>query len=329
MKKIVVGCDLYLKEFMYSLPNNFKNKIIKNFPNIKFIPINTPNNISGNDKVEIYWGNRIDKKIFNLCPNIRWVHFGSVGVDRLDKLNTKRKLIVTNSSQVMNEAMVATILSYIFSLSRGLNFLFLDKINKTLSRSKYDTYKNYIQDCFGSNCLIVGYGSIGRDLALVLKSLNMNISAISRKKKSNGNLINKFYRLNDLNKIVKNYDYIINLLPINNETKDVFNLSVFKKMKNTCFYINVGRGETNDEKALYYSLKNKLIGGAALDVYRKEPLNSSSKLYKLKNIILSPHVACFSKKYWDRETKLFNENLDCYMKNQYSKMKNIIKNDFI
>ena len=124
MKKILIGCDLFLDEYMYSLPIKYKKKIKINFPNVEIIPINIENTVI-NNKIDIYWGNRINQKIFKQCPNIKWIHFGSVGVDRLQNLKIKNKILISNSQNIMNKPMVASILSYIFSLTRGLNFLFI------------------------------------------------------------------------------------------------------------------------------------------------------------------------------------------------------------
>ena len=95
-------------------------------------------------------------------------------------------------------------------------------------------------------------------------------------------------------------------------------------MKKTSFYINVGRGDTNDEEDLYLALKNKNIAGAAFDVFKNEPLKKNSKFYDLNNLILSPHVASFSKKYWELEVKLFEHNLKLFLQKKYYKMNNII-----
>ena len=84
-------------------------------------------------------------------------------------------------------------------------------------------------------------------------------------------------------------------------------------MKETSFFINVGRGKTVVEDDLIEALKSNTIAGAGLDVFEKEPLSKNSPLWKLKNVIITPHIAGFSNQYWDRQRKLFSENLKRYL----------------
>ena len=95
-------------------------------------------------------------------------------------------------------------------------------------------------------------------------------------------------------------------------------------MKNGAFFINIGRGETVDEKSLIEVLSNGHLSGAGLDVFENEPLNIESPLWSMDNVILSPHVAGLSKGYWLRQSDLFMHNLKCYMENKKHLMRNII-----
>jgi len=93
-------------------------------------------------------------------------------------------------------------------------------------------------------------------------------------------------------------------------------------MKNNSYFINVGRGQTVVEEDLIYVLKNNLIAGAGLDVFEKEPLSNDSELWKLDNVILTPHIAGLSKSYWDKQYKLFKDNFNRYKNSK--EMLNII-----
>jgi phosphoglycerate dehydrogenase-like enzyme len=87
-------------------------------------------------------------------------------------------------------------------------------------------------------------------------------------------------------------------------------------MKADANLINVGRGALIDEFALIEALRDHRIGGAALDVFEKEPLPSESPLWDLENLLITPHTAGMTEKLWERHYTLFSENLNRYLKSQ-------------
>ena len=114
--------DLALKQRMYNIPNEILAKIKKEYP-IKFEAINCPNLKRTNKEAEIYWGNRIDKDILEMMPNLKWVHFGSVGINRLNNVN-KKNLIITSSKGLVSESMISHTISLIGIFSRRLDIFF-------------------------------------------------------------------------------------------------------------------------------------------------------------------------------------------------------------
>lgn len=98
----------------------------------------------------------------------------------------------------------------------------------------------------------------------------------------------------DFDTLVKESDIISVNTPLTPETKHMFNMAVFKEMKNTSYIVNTGRGSLIKEDDLYEALKNKIIAGAALDVTETEPLDKDNKLFALDNLIVTPHAAFYS-----------------------------------
>ena len=128
----------------------------------------------------------------------------------------------------------------------------------------------------------------------------------------------------NLDKLVKNNNFVINCLPLNNSTKECFKLSTFTSMSSYSYFINVGRGETVNEKDLFYVLDNNLIRGAFLDVVQDEPIKKDNQLLYLDNIFISPHIANFSKKSQDIQIIDFIFNLLRY--NQNKPLLNVVYN---
>ena len=305
----MIGCDLIRDLEMYKIPDDYFSELDKKFGIVRIDPNNV---ISGKLKdIEIYFGDRISLSLVDRMPKLKWVHFTSIGYDRI--IGTKRKdLIVTNSSGTMDEGVVSTTLGFMFSLSRGFNYCLK---SNDIDRYKFDKHFGVIQDVIGQSCLIVGMGSIGSKLAKICKSLDMRVSGIRTKSGNNT------FTLEQMPDIISDFDYVINILPHTDKTDGVFDKSIFNKMKKTSFFINVGRGKTVVEKDLIKALMLNTIAGAGLDVFEKEPLIKGSEFRCLQNVIITPHIAGYTKKYWEKQKKLFSDNLDRYLSIQPLKNK--------
>ena len=94
--------------------------------------------------------------------------------------------------------------------------------------------------------------------------------------------------------LIETADYIVSLVPLTNETAEIFNEAAFAKMKSSAIFVNVSRGAVVDETALYNALKNKTIAAAGLDVFAKEPLPLDHPFLKLDNAVLIPHIGSAS-----------------------------------
>ena len=116
----------------------------------------------------------------------------------------------------------------------------------------------------------------------------------------------KFYK--NLNEMVKKVDYLVLTCIGGNSTKNLINKKILKSMKKSSMIINVSRGSVINQDDLIYSLKNKKIAGAALDVFYDEP-KINNKLKKLKNILLSPHNASATEETRNKMASLSKENI--------------------
>jgi phosphoglycerate dehydrogenase-like enzyme len=144
--------------------------------------------------------------------------------------------------------------------------------------------------------------------------MEMEVFAVKQKINIAPNFVKKIYKLKELRKAVKNKYYVINLLPLTNKTKNIFNKKIFMSMKKTSFFVNVGRGDTVNENDLLNALKRKNFCGAALDVMVQEPIKDDSPFLKQKNVIFTPHIAGVTNKYWLDQYLLFSKNLVRYKK---------------
>lgn len=314
MKKILIAHDFNLDLKMYKLDKNIlnKNKFIK-----KSFKIKNFDNLSKTEKlrVKIFWGNRLNIKIINQLKNLKYVHFGSKGVNEdLSKYLKKKKIKYTNTKKIFVKPMVSSILSSIFASSRGINISYFLRQNKKNDRKNADNFNDYMNNVYDENFLLVGFGEINKKLLNVLKLFSKNISIINRSIIINKN-IKKFFYLTKLNQAVKNQKFIINTLPLTNETKNIFDKKVFKNFKKNSIFINYGRGDTVNFKDLkkYAKLKKLVL---CLDVFNSSqyvnPYKPIKKNYYFSNKflnIITPHIGAYDKFYWEKQIDLFSKNV--------------------
>jgi phosphoglycerate dehydrogenase-like enzyme len=154
----------------------------------------------------------------------------------------------------------------------------------------------------GKRLLVVGLGSIGREVARLGEAFGMRVQGVRR-----GDGAER------VRELVTDADAIVVALPLTDETMGLIDRETIARMKKDAIFVNVGRGAVVDEDALVEALRTGRLRGAALDVFAKEPLPASSLLWELDNVIISPHTAALSVKENERVVERFAENLRRYL----------------
>ena len=180
----------------------------------------------------------------------------------------------------------------------------------------------------GSTLGIIGYGSIGRELARIAKTaFGMTILACKRDPSRHedagyalsgtgdpdGVLPDAWFSPEKLSELLARSDAVVMCAPLTPETERMIGAAELRAMKTTAYFVNVGRGATVDEAALARALADRRIAGAAIDVFAEEPPPAGHPFYELDNVIVSPHVSGFLPSYDDRCVELFAENLRRYL----------------
>jgi phosphoglycerate dehydrogenase-like enzyme len=176
---------------------------------------------------------------------------------------------------------------------------------------------------------ILGYGSIGREIARLARAFGMTVLATKRDAKRltddgyaipgigdpEGIMVDRLYPGEASRSMVAECDYVVITLPDTPTTNRFVGEELLRSMKPSCFLVNVGRGPVIDEDALVRALRKGWIAGAGLDVFETEPLPPESPLWTMDNVVISPHVSGFTPHYDERAADLFEENLHRYLAN--------------
>ena len=231
---------------------------------------------------------QITEKIINSSKNLQVISRHGVGYDsiNLKSLNNKKIPLTiaahSNMISVSEQAMF-------FLLALNKNIFYYDDFTRKGDWTNRWDVKAW--DLAGKNIMVIGYGRIGSNFVKRALVFDMNVYVYDpyvdhEKIKKSGAIA-----IENLNDNLSKMDAITLHCPKNEETKNLFTKKEFHIMKKNAFIINCARGGIINEEDLYEALLNKKIAGAGLDVFDVEPTPSTNPLFKLKNVILSPHIA--------------------------------------
>jgi phosphoglycerate dehydrogenase-like enzyme len=164
----------------------------------------------------------------------------------------------------------------------------------------------------GQTALVVGTGSIGREIARLFRAVGMEADGAGRTARPGDTDFGQIHSSRDLAGIVHDYDYVVLAAPLTTETTGLAGADVLAAMKPSARLINVGRGELVDTAALTEALTSGSIAGTALDVVHPEPLPEGHALWGMENVIITPHMSGDTENYLDDLGKLFVNNLKRY-----------------
>lgn len=263
------------------------------------------------------------------APNLKWVQFSTAGVDRyLDDLQVlSPDVIATTMSGVITAQIAEYILMTLLTLGHKVPLLRHYQAEKTWPDKQIRFEGMKPVELRNSTVGILGYGSIGREVARLLQPFGAEILAVKRDAMHpedtgytpagmgdpHGDFFHRLYPIEALHSVLAECDFVVVTLPLTEETRHIMDEKAFASMKNTAYMVNVGRGALVDEAALVEAVRNNVIAGAALDVFEEEPLPAESPLWELDNLILSPHISWVSENFEEERLSLFIENLNRYL----------------
>ena len=252
---------------------------------------------------------KIDKETIQLAKKLKVISTYSVGYDHIDTQFAKEnKIRVGYTPEVLTDATAnmafALLLDALRRISEGDRI-----IRKGQWKQIYGAYDYVGLDLHGKTLGIMGLGRIGKTLAKRAKAFDMKIIYHNRGKISKTEEEKIGVKYTTFDKLISQSDIISIHVPHTKETNQIFNMKIFRKMKNTAFLINTSRGKVVNEKDLAIALKEKIIAGAGLDVFETEPINKNHPFLKLENIVLAPHVGSSTKETRSKMSEITIKNL--------------------
>ena len=223
---------------------------------------------------------------------LKWIQVSSSGITRYDNpafraLMAERKIPVTNSAMVYDEACAAQVLSFILAQARNLPLALQTHV--PTGTPPWRALRDTSSTLRGESLLILGYGSIGRRLAELLRPLGMKVIAYRRK--ARGDETVPVVTADQLARALGEAAHVVNILPDSAETRHFFDAARFSAVKPGAVFYNIGRGTTVHQDALLGALRSGQVRAAWLDVTDPEPLPDDHPLRAEANCFITPHIA--------------------------------------
>ncbi len=251
------------------------------------------------------------------AKELRWIHSPAAAVHQLmfpELINSE--IILTNAREVHGPVVAEHVIALIFALAKKIPGSVLLQQRHVWGQQLLWDEKPRVREIAGATIGIFGLGSIGRAIAKSAKALAMRVIAVREHPEKGGEGVDVLLGPDRTDDLFRQADYVVLAAPVTNSTKAIVDGRRLALMKSDACLINVGRGQLVDEAALKTALEDKTIGGAALDVFPKEPLPADSPLWDVPNLMITPHTAALTEKLWERHYDLFSENLRRYLKKQ-------------
>lgn len=239
---------------------------------------------------------------------LKFIQLTSAGLDRvpLDEIR-KRGIVLFNARGVYSVPMAEFALAGALSLYKHLNTFSENQKAHMWQKDRE------LRELCGETVAIVGCGSVGTECAKRFSAFGTRVIAVDVAKPES-EIYSEFYDINDIKKALGIADTVVLTLPLTDETRGMFNGEMFSHFKDGSVLVNISRGAVVNENDLIKALENGKPSGAVLDVFENEPLNESSKLWDMKNVIITPHNSFVSPKNNARLFKLAYDNLKTSMK---------------
>jgi phosphoglycerate dehydrogenase-like enzyme len=295
----------------WTLPRSFVEQLRRDFPQHTFLDAWDAEGVRRLlPDVDVAFSAAIERSDFAAAPRLRWVQSPAVGVGgMLGPELISSSVVVTSARGVRARAIAEHVIGVTIALARQLPLVLKRQAAHEWALNEIES-AGLVRTLEGSRMAIIGLGAIGREVSRLAAALDIRVSAI---RKRVGEPVPPFVEEvlppGELLHLLGRSDIVVLSAPLTAETQKIIGSEALSRVKRGALLINVGRGKLIDDEAVIEALKNGQLGGAALDVFVKEPLEPSSPYWDLLNVIVTPHISGAMEDYWTPLVALFCENL--------------------
>jgi phosphoglycerate dehydrogenase-like enzyme len=286
--------------------------IRKRWPEMRVVHLPDYDKLPGElPDTDIFVGYSLRPKQLKDAKKLKWIHSTAAGVAQLMYPELRDSgILVTNPRGIFSVPMGEHTMGLLLALARNLPDSVRQQDRANWSQQELWDKPQHLTELNGQVLLIVGYGSIGREVAKRAKAFDMRVLGVTRSGKGDGTHVEKIVAAERLQEVLPEADYVLITAPETEETFHLVGAKQIGRMKRGARLINVARGSLLDGVALIRALESGALEGAALDVAQTEPLPPESPLWHAPNLLITPHTSAVSDRLWIRQTDLLLELLE-------------------
>jgi D-2-hydroxyacid dehydrogenase (NADP+) len=267
--------------------------------------------------VVIMFGIELRDFMLSGAPKLKWIQSLATGVDHfLRSPSLKPEVLITSGRGIHGPPMREQVIYMMMGVSRDVVRLAGDQKAHFWERRLWSTLH-------GKTAVIAGTGVVGSAIGEALKALGMHVIGVSRSPRKEAGF-DEMIATEKLADAAARADFLINMLPASSGNLDIFNAKIFGAMKPTAYYISAGRGQTVDEDALLSALRERKIAGAALEVFKTEPLPKDNPFWDIPNVFITPHIGGYIVEYEEFVMPLVVGNMRLFLAGRQGEMQNIV-----
>lgn len=245
---------------------------------------------------------------------LKWAHSGTAGIGASLPHLAGTGVVLTNSAAVHAEPIADWAMAAIGYFARGLDCMRELQAAGRWGRREFTDLHVPVREFAELRLGVFGLGGIGAAIARRAVALSMRVAGIRRRPERGGPPgVAWVGGLNDLSRLAADSDCFVIAAPQTDHTRAAVSRAVLARLPQDAIVVNVSRGTLLDEIALLELLDASRVRGAALDVFAVEPLPAGHPFWRHPRVLVSPHVAAVTARFWDRETGLIVENIKRYL----------------
>jgi phosphoglycerate dehydrogenase-like enzyme len=267
---------------------------------------------------EVYCGFGIPRDAFRAARRLRWVHTGTAGVrGSLFPEMVESDVRFTNSAGVHAPAVAEHALAMLLYFARGFDRAERARRERRWAKDELQAADTPVTELGGATVCIVGFGGIGRELARRCRALGMRVLAVRRRPGAGPDPdADRVTGPDGLDACLAEAHAVVLAVPHTAETDRLFDAARIRRCRRAAVLVNVCRGGVVDEAALLDALRDGHLRGVGLDVFAREPLPPDHPFWDEPGVLLTPHVAGVTPRFWERETALLLENIRRYLRGE-------------
>ena len=253
---------------------------------------------------EVYIGAGVPRAVLMAAlPTVRWVHSTTAGISSFLYPELRDSdVVLTNSAGVHAAPMAESVIGMMLYFARGFDFAITAQQRGAWEQEPFVGAGAPIREIDGATVAILGMGGIGREVKTRAEALGLRVVGLNRKSTPE-----------DLRQALRVCDYLVIAVPDTPDTRGLIGAAELSLLQPGAVVINVSRGSVLDERALADALAARRLRGAGLDVFQQEPLPADSALWRLPNVLITPHVSAVTTRFWQRQLELVLDNIARYL----------------